>query len=187
MAEYFGNICTCRRCNGVVHTIKRGDTLYLLSRHYNVTINDIMRANANINVYNLQVGDQICIPVRRPNPSIPNILGQILNPNQNQGQMQGRPTPIQPRDNDSNDMDDNGRDNIDDRDERMMRNAVMNDSMDMMGGESNVEYVQTAAEAQEEVQETATECCTESSMRVRDLLKDENMTIEELARIIKNM
>ncbi|MBQ6814020.1 MAG: LysM peptidoglycan-binding domain-containing protein [Lachnospiraceae bacterium] len=183
MAEYFGNICTCRRCNGVVHTIKRGDTLYLLSRHYNVTINDIMRANANINVYNLQVGDQICIPVRRPNPSIPNILGQILNPNQNQGQMQGRPTPIQPRD---NDMDNNDANDRADRDDRMMRNAAAND-MDMIDGESNVEFVQTAAEAQEEVHETAAECCAESSMRVRDLLKDENMTIEELARIIKNM
>ena len=34
MAEYYGNICTCRKCNGIVHTIRRGDTLYLLSRHY---------------------------------------------------------------------------------------------------------------------------------------------------------
>ena len=69
MADMFGNICTCRKCNGIVHTIKKGDTLYQLSRYYNVTINEIMRANANINVYNMQVGDQICIPVKRPVPT----------------------------------------------------------------------------------------------------------------------
>ncbi len=65
MANLYGNICTCTRCNGVVHTIRRGDTLYLLSRHYNVSVNDIMNANRNINIYNLRIGDEICIPVRR--------------------------------------------------------------------------------------------------------------------------
>ncbi len=65
MDNRFGNICTCTRCNGIVHTIRRGDTLYLLSRHYNVTVNDIMNANRNVNIYNLRIGDQICIPVRR--------------------------------------------------------------------------------------------------------------------------
>ena len=68
MADMFGNICTCRKCNGIVHTIKKGDTLYQLSRYYNVTINEIMRANANMNVYNLQVGDEICIPTMPARP-----------------------------------------------------------------------------------------------------------------------
>ena len=65
MANLYGNICTCTRCNGIVHTIRRGDTLYLLSRHYNVSVNDIMNANRNVNIYNLRIGDEICIPVRR--------------------------------------------------------------------------------------------------------------------------
>ena len=65
MDNRFGNICTCTRCNGIVHTIRRGDTLYLLSRHYNVSVNDIMNANRNVNIYNLRIGDEICIPVRR--------------------------------------------------------------------------------------------------------------------------
>ena len=65
MDNRFGNICTCTRCNGIVHTIRRGDTLYLLSRHYNVSVNDIMNANRNVNIYNLRIGDQLCIPVRR--------------------------------------------------------------------------------------------------------------------------
>lgn len=68
MDNYYGNICYCRRCNGVVHTIKKGDTLYLISKYYKVPIGEIMGANRNINVYNLQIGDEICIPVRRPEP-----------------------------------------------------------------------------------------------------------------------
>jgi len=65
MANLYGSICTCTRCNGIVHTIRRGDTLYLLSRHYNVSVNDIMNANRNVNIYNLRIGDELCIPVRR--------------------------------------------------------------------------------------------------------------------------
>ncbi len=65
MDNRIGNICMCRKCDGIVHTIRRGDTLYLLSRRYNVSVNDIMNANRNINIYNLRIGDQLCIPVRR--------------------------------------------------------------------------------------------------------------------------
>ena len=63
--NYFGNICYCKKCNGIIHTIKKGDTLYLLSRYYNVPIGEIMNANSNMNVYNLRIGEEICIPVRR--------------------------------------------------------------------------------------------------------------------------
>ena len=63
--NYYGNICYCRKCNGIVHTIKKGDSLYLLSRYYNVPIGEIMNANRNLNVYNLQIGQEICIPIRR--------------------------------------------------------------------------------------------------------------------------
>ncbi len=63
--NYFGNICYCKKCNGIIHTIKKGDTLYLLSRYYNVPIGEIMNANRNMNVYNLRIGEEICIPVRR--------------------------------------------------------------------------------------------------------------------------
>lgn len=173
MAEYYGNICTCRKCNGIVHTIRRGDTLYLLSRHYNVTINEIMRANSNVNVYNLQVGDQICIPVKRPAPSQPNILGQLLNQNQTQGQgaMQGRPSVIQPR-----------------MEEEQMEEEM--NSQTMMEGETNIEYADTSANAEandSETIEVSAECCGNSSMRVKDLIQDENMTLEEFARMLKNM
>lgn len=63
--NYSGNICYCRKCNGIVHTIKKGDSLYLLSRYYKVPIGEIMAVNPNMNVYNLQIGEELCIPVRR--------------------------------------------------------------------------------------------------------------------------
>lgn len=197
MADMFGNICTCRRCNGIVHTIKKGDTLYQLSRFYNVTINEIMRANANVNVYNLQVGEKICIPVRNPmpmpgpgpvrpqvpsRPSMPGVVDpqvpDLDNPDIPEPvprPMPGRPSIIQPRS------------------EEIERN-----------GESNQEYVETAANniyneddmnsrySQEESEEVYRESnseavCCGSSVKVKDLLQNDDMTLEELANMLKNM
>lgn len=50
-------------CRGKIHKIVKGDTLYKLSKKYNVSINEIMNANIVDNVYNLKVGDELCIPV----------------------------------------------------------------------------------------------------------------------------
>lgn len=50
-------------CKGKVHIIKQGDTLYRLAKMYDVKLFDIMRLNPYVNVYNLQIGDEICIPV----------------------------------------------------------------------------------------------------------------------------
>ncbi len=46
-----------------IHLINKGDTLYKLSRQYDVKLTDIMRLNPYINVYNLNVGDELLIPV----------------------------------------------------------------------------------------------------------------------------
>lgn len=50
------------RCHGMVHKVVAGDTLYKLSKMYGVRLIDIMKENPYVNVYNLQVGDEICIP-----------------------------------------------------------------------------------------------------------------------------
>lgn len=68
MNEGDNNICYCRRCDGVVHVIEQGDTLYKLSRQYMVKIEDILYKNPFINMYNLQVGEKICIPVMMGRP-----------------------------------------------------------------------------------------------------------------------
>lgn len=52
-----------QECSGVMHVIRRGDSLYKLSRIYGVTLESIMDANPNVNVYNMQVGSTICIPI----------------------------------------------------------------------------------------------------------------------------
>ena len=50
-------------CNGVIHVVKKGDTLYKLSKIYKVKLSEIISANPYINVYNMQPGDEVCIPV----------------------------------------------------------------------------------------------------------------------------
>ncbi len=49
-------------CQGKIHVIEQGDTLYKLAKMYDVKLFDIMRLNPYVNVYNLQIGDEICIP-----------------------------------------------------------------------------------------------------------------------------
>lgn len=57
----------------MIHKVKSGDTMYILSRMYNVRIDDLLSANPMVNIYNMQIGDEVCIPVRpKPIPiSIP--------------------------------------------------------------------------------------------------------------------
>jgi len=50
-------------CNGIIHVIREGDTLYTLSKKYHVPLLWVMYANPYVDVYNLQVGDEVCIPV----------------------------------------------------------------------------------------------------------------------------
>ena len=51
-------------CDGMTHTIKQGDTLYSISRLHKVPLGILLRANPYVDVYNLQIGDTICIPVK---------------------------------------------------------------------------------------------------------------------------
>lgn len=48
------------------YVIKRGDTLYSISRQNRIPVASIINANPFINVYNLQVGEAICLPVGVP-------------------------------------------------------------------------------------------------------------------------
>lgn len=54
-------------CNGIVHTVRKGDTLYSLSRQYNVPLVMILRANPYVDVYNLGIGMRLCIPAKNMN------------------------------------------------------------------------------------------------------------------------
>lgn len=56
------------KCRGYIHVIEAGDTLYKLARKYDVKLFDLMRLNPYVNVYNLQIGDEICIPTMPARP-----------------------------------------------------------------------------------------------------------------------
>lgn len=72
--------CRRRRCRGIYHMIQQGDTLYSLSRQYKVSVDAIMRANPGINIYNLHINDELCIPVMMNNRPMP-VPGMPMNNN----------------------------------------------------------------------------------------------------------
>lgn len=49
-------------CKGQIHVIQDGETLYHIAKKYDVKLFELMRLNPYVNVYNLQTGDEICIP-----------------------------------------------------------------------------------------------------------------------------
>lgn len=50
-------------CGGIVYTIKEGDTLYSISGRFQVPVALILRANPLVDIYNLQIGANLCIPM----------------------------------------------------------------------------------------------------------------------------
>ncbi len=54
--------------NGFYYTIRQGDTLFLLSQRFGVSVEAIMMANPGIDPNNLQIGQVICIPQTMPQP-----------------------------------------------------------------------------------------------------------------------
>ena len=60
-----------RSCRGVLYKVKKGDTLYSISRNYNLRVRDLMRANPFVDVYRLQIGEELCIPVIPGPPANP--------------------------------------------------------------------------------------------------------------------
>ena len=61
-AMYFSDM------NCLIHVIQEGDTLYSLSRRYNVPLSALFRANPYVEIYNLQIGDELCVPVAQQVP-----------------------------------------------------------------------------------------------------------------------
>lgn len=69
----------------ISYVIKAGDSLYKISRHFNVSIDELMNANPLINVYNLTVGETICIPVSIPNDQYTDYTGYHVAENESLG------------------------------------------------------------------------------------------------------
>lgn len=60
-------------CRMMTHTIKPGDTLYLLAEQYRTTVPSIVLMNPGINPYNLKVGEKlkICMGEDEMSPQTP--------------------------------------------------------------------------------------------------------------------
>lgn len=61
-----GTIYPGEPCRGVIHVVQKGDTLYQLGKFYNVSVGQLIFANPFVDIYNLQVGDELCIPAVLP-------------------------------------------------------------------------------------------------------------------------
>lgn len=66
MDHFLGRNDEQMRCRGILHIVEAGDTLYRIGKKYGVPVSRIMYANPYVNVYNLQIGDEICVPVMIP-------------------------------------------------------------------------------------------------------------------------
>ncbi|SET05373.1 LysM peptidoglycan-binding domain-containing protein [[Clostridium] polysaccharolyticum] len=75
-------------CNGTKYVIKKGDTLYSISRRYDVPLAMVLRANPYVDVYNLQIGDEICIPDGSESQTPAKSLGPVRLP------VAERPAPV---------------------------------------------------------------------------------------------
>jgi peptidoglycan endopeptidase LytF len=51
---------------GNFYTIRAGDTLFAISRRFNVSLDDLLEANPNIDPNRLMIGQRICIPLGEP-------------------------------------------------------------------------------------------------------------------------
>lgn len=187
MDNYYGNICYCRRCNGVVHTIKKGDTLYLISKYYKVPIGEIMGANRNINIYNLQIGDEICIPVRRPEPRESDVNDMMGN------NMTGSIG------NDVNNAMNNAMNNVNSDTENinMMRTDMQETIQDMqpetvaVAMEGMSDYMSEADKNNETAamdrmeDKMASRAQNITGLKVSELIGDKDITVEELAKLMK--
>lgn len=54
-----------KACMGIVHKVEEGDSLYTISKKYGIRLIEILKANPYVNVYNLQIGDEICVPTKK--------------------------------------------------------------------------------------------------------------------------
>lgn len=70
------------RCSGRIYVVKKGDSLYKIAKENGITVNELMRANPYVNVYNMQVGEEICIPRSNQSPKTKcfriNSMGQLM-------------------------------------------------------------------------------------------------------------
>ena len=56
------SMCNKKSCSGPVHVVEPGDTLYGIARKHHTRVRVLLDLNPFVDIYNLQPGDEICIP-----------------------------------------------------------------------------------------------------------------------------
>ncbi|HIR13993.1 MAG TPA: LysM peptidoglycan-binding domain-containing protein, partial [Candidatus Choladousia intestinavium] len=49
-------------CMGFIHIVQKGENLYRIGKQYQVSVSALIYANPFVDVYSLQIGDELCIP-----------------------------------------------------------------------------------------------------------------------------
>ncbi|MDD2215268.1 MAG: LysM peptidoglycan-binding domain-containing protein [Eubacteriales bacterium] len=57
-------------CNGILHKVVEGDTLYMITRKYNISLDALMKVNSNLDPYDLRIGMTLCIPIETAVPTL---------------------------------------------------------------------------------------------------------------------
>jgi len=63
-----------------MHTVRAGDTLYMMARQYKITLDALMKSNPNLDAYNFQIGMHLCIPIQNGNNNNNNMNTRAMNP-----------------------------------------------------------------------------------------------------------
>lgn len=51
--------------NCMIHVVKKGDTLYKIARANGLKVVDLLLANPFVDIYNLRIGEELCVPIKK--------------------------------------------------------------------------------------------------------------------------
>ena len=60
--KVYVNICDTKKCPGPVYAVKTGDTLYSIAQRHHCRVRTLLDLNPFVDIYNLQPGEEICVP-----------------------------------------------------------------------------------------------------------------------------
>ena len=52
------------QCNGTIYVVQEGDTMYKIAKKFRINLETIMQNNPYLNVFNLKIGDEVCLPLK---------------------------------------------------------------------------------------------------------------------------
>lgn len=75
-----------RKCPGNVHVVEAGDTLYSIARKHHTRVRTLLFLNPFVDIYNLQIGEEICIPEEKK-PEMPQAVLYVVKKDDNLGKI----------------------------------------------------------------------------------------------------